>query len=231
MSLKKILIMLVLGIVSFGGAFGVGLLTNGPQEAAAATEDRTTENSTGGAGANSTETVVDTVPVNPLAQGSSDPQRSMTEKQLKTLIYDIRSRMEELSSRELDVEVREERLKMTMDELNSNIDDLNDLRVKLTSTVTSLQQQKDALEQTIVKISITEKKNIQKTAVIYDKMQASSAAEIMVNMSTSSQLDYAVKILYYMSERTSAKVLAEIGKNEPALAALISDQLRMIQED
>ncbi len=227
MSMKKILIMLVLGIVSFGGAFGVGLLTNGPQEAAAATADRTTENAT----TNSTATAVDTVPVNPLAQGSSDPQRSMTEKQLKTLIYDIRSRMEELSSRELDVEVREERLKMTMDELNSNIDDLNDLRVKLTSTVTSLQQQKDALEQTIVKISVTEKKNIQKTAVIYDKMQASSAAEIMVNMSTSSQLNYAVKILYYMSERTSAKVLAEIGKNEPALAALISDQLRMIQED
>lgn len=227
MSLKKILIMLVLGIVSFGGAFGVGLLTNGPQEAAAATADGTVENST----ANSTATAVDTVPANPLARGSSDPQRSMTEKQLKTLIYDIRSRMEELSSRELDVEVREERLKMTMDELNSNIDDLNDLRVKLTSTVTSLQQQKDALEQTIVKISVTEKKNIQKTAVIYDKMQASSAAEIMVNMSTSSQLNYAVKILYYMSERTSAKVLAEIGKNEPALAALISDQLRMIQED
>lgn len=222
MGLKKIIIMAVLGVVSFGGAFGIGLLINGPSAVEAADGADVTA---------STKQAVDVIPANPLAKGSGNDQRSMTEKQLKTLIYDLRDKMTQVKSREKGIEAREERLKLTMEELNSNLDDLNDLRVKLTSTVTSLQQQKDALESTIVKIDATEKKNIQKTAVIYDKMQASSAGEIMINMATNNQLDFAVKILYYMSERTSAKLLAEIGKKEPTLAAMISNQLRMIQED
>jgi hypothetical protein len=43
-------------------------------------------------------------------------------------------------------------------------------------------------------------------------------------------IDDAVKILYYMTERTKAKLLAEIVTGEPKLAALLCQRLKLISE-
>jgi flagellar motility protein MotE (MotC chaperone) len=43
-------------------------------------------------------------------------------------------------------------------------------------------------------------------------------------------MDDAVKILFFMQERTKAKVLAEMGGQEPSLAALLSQKLKQVQE-
>ena len=45
-----------------------------------------------------------------------------------------------------------------------------------------------------------------------------------------SSFDDAVKILYYMSERTKAKLLAEVATSEPALAAALCKRLKQIVE-
>jgi flagellar motility protein MotE (MotC chaperone) len=69
-------------------------------------------------------------------------------------------------------------------------------------------------------------------ALAYDKMDATSAGEILTNISEAKNAaaDDAVKILYYMSERTKAKVLASIAETEPAISAYFCRQLKQIVE-
>ena len=128
------------------------------------------------------------------------------------------------------LELKEQRVQTSLEEMYKNIEHMEDLRVKLASTATSIKQQKKALEAALVRIDGIEKKNVQKTASIYDKMKPKSASDIIINLSKTNQLDYAVKIAYYMTERTAANLLAEISKSEPSLAAVISDKLRHIEE-
>jgi flagellar motility protein MotE (MotC chaperone) len=43
-------------------------------------------------------------------------------------------------------------------------------------------------------------------------------------------MDDAVKILHYMTERTKAKVLAELVTSEPKLAAVLCEKLKQVVE-
>jgi flagellar motility protein MotE (MotC chaperone) len=90
-----------------------------------------------------------------------------------------------------------------------------------------------------VEIERTEKANLVAIAAAYDRMDPASASEILTNMSMSqsrgagskrSSIDDAVKILYFMQERTKANVLAEMTTAEPALAALLCQRLKQVQE-
>ena len=120
---------------------------------------------------------------------------------------------------------------MSIEELQKNIKDMEGLRLKLAMAVSSIKQQQKTLDERLILIEGVEKNNTIKAALIYDKMKPQQAGEIMVNLIKSNQLDYAVKLTYYMSERTSANLLAEITKNDPSIAANISDKLRWIKED
>jgi hypothetical protein len=70
-------------------------------------------------------------------------------------------------------------------------------------------------------------------------MDSASASKILVSMcmsqtqpgmidSQSSGFDEAVKILYYMTERTKAKLLAELTSAEPKLAAFLTQKLKRV---
>ncbi len=63
-------------------------------------------------------------------------------------------------------------------------------------------------------------------------MDATSAGQILTNISEAKNAaaDDAVKILYYMSERTKAKVLASIAETEPAISADFCRQLKNLVE-
>ena len=84
---------------------------------------------------------------------------------------------------------------------------------------------------------MTEKENLLTLAATYDKMSSDSAGKILANMSkmaagsSSSNIDDAVKILHYMSERAKAKLLAELSVSEPKLAALFCHKLKQIVEE
>jgi len=86
----------------------------------------------------------------------------------------------------------------------------------------------------MIKIEKVEQQNLVSIAATYDKMDSASAAVIMTNMSKvsdskkSSDIDDAVKILYYMTERTKAKVLAEMTKTQPEITALFCKKLKKI---
>ncbi|AQT66899.1 phosphodiesterase [Anaerohalosphaera lusitana] len=242
MGIKNIIIMSVIGLVSFAGAFGFGLLT---REKKAPEQSQNQDGQVQGAGAGamdgttpgdgeSGETIA--LAKNKIKEiernlEAENPQRTMTEQQLKTLIYDVRSRLDDFKQREERIAKKEERLAVTQQELQKNIKELSDLRVKLAGAVTSLQQERQALEQTIIKVEALESQNVKKTAAVYDKMKSDQAAEVLSNMAENNQLEYAVKILYYMTERTCANALGEISRDEPSMAAVMSDKLRLIKEE
>ena len=45
---------------------------------------------------------------------------------------------------------------------------------------------------------------------------------------TSSRSDDAIKILYYMTERVKAEVLASIAETEPAISAYYCSELKLV---
>lgn len=153
--------------------------------------------------------------------------RMLSEKQLKTLIYDIREKITEYKYREKDLEVQEKRLADTKGSLQEDIEKLTTLRTELSSTISSLRQQEINLQHTIVEVSGLEKSNALRNAQRYDKMKAKSASKIMTNMASNDQINDAVLILYYMQDRSAAKLLSEM---KPELAATIFDKLKRIKE-
>ena len=229
MNKKQIIIMTGLGFVFFALFFTVGLFMNNPEPAAADPGETRAENADRQTG-DDLEINIDSVAESKHHMSQAGLDRQLSEQQLRDLIFEVRSKLTELRSREKEVVQQEQRVQVTMEELQQNVQDLEELRLQLASTSASIKQQQKNLEQTLIRIDEVDKKNIQKTAMIYDKMKTAGASEIILNLSKSNQLDYAVKIIYYMSERTSASVLAKIAEKEPALAAIISDRLRRTDE-
>jgi flagellar motility protein MotE (MotC chaperone) len=160
-------------------------------------------------------------------------KRTMTEKQLKSLIYEVREKINDYDEKLRDLELREQRVQLTHKSLDEDIEELNDLRIELASTVTLLKDERDKLEKSRVEVGTIEKKNIVSLAAAYDSMDADSAGKILTNMSQSSNdnANDAVKILFYMQDRTKAKLLATLVDSEPALAAYFCQRLKQIVEE
>ena len=167
-------------------------------------------------------------------------KKIMTEQQLKSLVYEVREKIQQYNTRLKDIELREQRLQITHDTIKEDIENLNNMRVELALIVTNLKSERDKLLQTRLEIDQAEKTNFVSIAATYDKMDPASASKILSSICTnqteeeknagSSGLDDAAKILHYMTERTTAKVLAELVNTQPKLAALICQRLKEISE-
>ena len=235
MNMKRIIIMAAAGLLSFSAAFLAAKFTKSanvaasePNQAAVATEagDSNTAQATADA---------------PGAVGltDSDMRKTITEKQLKSLVYEVREKMREYDTKLQDMEQREQRLQITEDTLKKDIEELTNLRTELATTVASVKEQRDKLLKTRLEIEQVEKSNLTTISATYDKMDAASAGKILTSMCASrtqsgavaaGSVDDAVKILYYMSERSKAKVLAELVTSEPKLAAFLCQRLKQIME-
>ena len=235
---KLIIITAASGLVSFGGMFALALFTN-----KATPEIQTTKQSQENLSnleqsqthLNLSEAEVTTIIDNKL-------KKEMTEKQLRSLIYEIREKIQEYDNKLQSLQMREERLQTAHNMIKEDIKELNNLRVELASAIAGLKEQRDKLIQSRVQIAQNEKANLMKIAAFYDKMQANSASKILVNMCTGQtqntsspipggSMGDAVKILYYMTERTKAKLLAELSTSEPTLAASLCQKLKQIVEE
>ena len=229
---KLIIIIAAAGLVSFGGMFAFARFTNktAPQESAAeqaqqglpGLEQRQIPPGIPQSEAAATGTAVD-----------SKLKKAMTEKQLKSLVYAVHEKMREYDDKLQSLQSREQRLQTAHNMIKDDIEELNNLRVELASTVASLKEQRDKLLQHKVQISKSEKANLIVIGATYDKMDASSASKILTNMCASQisgSMGDAVKILYYMTERTKAKLLAELVTSEPTLAAVLCQKLKEIIE-
>ncbi|MHC4158080.1 MAG: hypothetical protein ACYSSO_03285 [Planctomycetota bacterium] len=235
MSKKRIIIIAAAGLLSFSVMFVLAwLTTTAPPE----TQAEANQTTLGGEG---TEI---SLPGLAAATGgaadvySSKMKKTMTEKQLKGLVHEVREKIQEYNNKLEGLEVQEQRLHISQDTLKKDINKLMDLQIELASMVTNLKSERDNLLKDKVKIVQTEKSNLMSIAATYDKMDPTSASKILTNMSRipneaarSASLDDVVKILHYMAERTKAKLLAELATSEPKLAALLCRKLKQIVEE
>ena len=231
---KKLIIMTaVAGLVSFAGAFAFAWFT---KPAPAAGHEGSPESTVAGPGAEPAlgqpEAAVGESP----GTTTDKMKRAMTEKQLKSLIYDIQEKMREYNDKLQSLDVRKQRLQTAHNLIKNDIEELNNLRVELASTVASLKSERDKLLKSRVEIAQAEKANLMSISATYDKMDAASAGKILTNMSKmknvseGNNLDDVVRILHYMTERTRAKLLAELVTSEPKLAAALCRRLKRIVE-
>jgi flagellar motility protein MotE (MotC chaperone) len=168
-----------------------------------------------------------------------DLDKGLSEKQLKSLIFEVREKIHVYEEKSKELDVRETRLAIIQDSLKKDIEELNKMKVETATLIAALKEQRSRLLETRAVIEQGEKANLTAIAATYDKMDSSSASKIMSNMCTKQMesgklqggsIDDAVKILYYMTERTKAKVLAEMVNTEPKLAALLCQRLKVISE-
>ena len=233
MNKKQIVIMAGIGLIFFALSFTVGLFTRKSAEPDANNQANagpevikpfSTNNDAGNIldGGEGNE--------NSYEAQQAELNKSLTEKQLKDLIFEMRTKLADLTVKEKKLEEKDEHIQMSMKELQGNIKELEDLRMKLMAQLSSIKAQQKLLDDKLITIGASEKKNIIKLAAVYDKRKAPQACKTIVNLYKSNQLDYAVKLTYYMSERASSKLLDEMSNQQPELAALISDKLRWIEE-
>lgn len=173
------------------------------------------------------------------AEAEVEAAKGLTEKQLKSLVYEVREKINDYENKERELEVRESRLQITQDTLKKDIETLNQLRVELATMVANLKEQKNQLLATRTTIAKDEKVNLTAIATTYDKMDPAGAGKIIISMCTKQlasgkteggDIDDAVKILFYMNERSKGKLLGEIVSTEPKLAAVLCERLKKVVE-
>jgi len=234
-SKKLLLITAAAGVVSFLGAFGAAWFTR-PAAVQGASGEEPGEASTQTASRTQSPPTVLTPTMIPAHDGSNT--RAMTEEQLKELIFEVREKIQEYQAKNQSLDKEKQRLLVAQQTLQKDIAALNDLRVELAATVANLRNERDMLQKTRVEVEQAERTNLVAIAAAYDKMDAARASEILSNMAAtqsksgavnrSTNIDDAVKILFFMQDRTKAKVLAELASTEPALAALLSQKLKQV---
>lgn len=233
---KRIIIIAATGLISFGGAFGFGWFTR--------THPKNQNSQTNQSIPTGTEPVKkdeSKLPQQPSATGTTGlgevtPQKNITEKQLNTLVCDLQEKMQDYDNKLKELEARGQRLQVAHSIIKKDVEELGKLQVELASAVTTLKEQRDKLLKSRLEIAKAEKANLMAMSATYDKMDPSSAGKILTNMSkmpTAGEggcFDDTVKILYYMTDRTKAKLLAEMASSEPKLAAALCQRLKQIVE-
>jgi len=226
-SKKFIIITAAAALVSFAATFGLSFMRS-KKAAQIAAEQQAKEQAVKAAEENEQAKITQ-------ALGTKDTNLSLTEKQLEGLIYDVRDKIRDYNRRMNELSSTEERVRIAQAQLKKDIEELTDLRTELASTVAALKQEHERMLKTRIEIKNSEQQNLTSIAATYDKMNAGGAAEIFTNMSKldteqSGGLDDVVKILYYMNDRSKAKILAELVNTEPKLAAVLSRELKRIRE-
>jgi len=243
MSKKFIIVTAGAGLLSFAGAFVFAWLISPSQESISAESVQQVLDNDGFESASLQAQSDDGIGT--VATASGPMTKAMTEKQLKNLILDVRSKIQDYDNKLQALEVRERRLQLTQDMLKEDIENLNKLRIELASAVAGLKSEHEKLLKSRLQIDQTERVNLVSIAATYDKMDVSGASKIITNMcarqdvseiqdgetgNVSGSFDDAVKILHYMTERPKANLLAELASSEPALAAALCKRLKQIVE-
>lgn len=234
MKKKMIFITLGGGLVGFAGMFALAWFTKPePPAPVPATAQAGTETPPGQTPAETDEA---SAAANRIAAMESRFEQPMTDRQLQSLIFEVREKIKEYNQKLRKLDVQEKRLQAAQENLKKDIEEMANLRVELASAVATLKQEQEKLLNTVIEIEANEKENLVSIAATYDKMDAQSAGKILMNMVKNSGqgngTEDAVKILYYMTERTKAKVLASIAESEPAVSAYICQRLkRMITKE
>lgn len=225
--MKKIHIICIAGagLISFLSVFGGGLWLkkkNAPAPTAASENPAAAVTPEGQTGSGSI--------LAELNSATMTEELGMSETQLKNLIFDIRQKMKEYEIKEKQLEQEKQQVEIARQTLAQDVERLTQLQEKLNFALAAIQDKERALEKSLLEINTLEKTNLQRIAGTYDKMDPAQSGKILSTMAANNQVQDAVKILYYMSERIAGKVLGEIGTSSPEAAAALSLQLKRIKE-
>ena len=221
----QFIILILAGLTSFAGSFGVSLFLKKEKPAAPAQQTLPQE----------PKPVENTASIADSIRSFSDSgfdriESGMSEQQLQNLIYDVRTLLKECDERRRTLDIEEERIQISQQSLQKDIEEFNNLRDKLNITLAEIRKKEESLKQSITEIDEIEKTNFQRLAGTYEKMDSAQAGRIMVSMANSDQVQDPVKILYYMNERMAGKLLSEIATLKPELASLLCTKLKLVKE-
>jgi len=167
---------------------------------------------------------------------AEEVSRGLSEKQLENLIYDVRNKIQLYKDKLKSLELQEERIKIAETTLREDIEQLNQLRAELSIIVANIKNEQDKLQKSMVEIASTETTNLRNIASTYNRMDPTSASNILLNMTKmqtvngQAGMEDVVKILHYMEDRNKANLLAELSTTEPQLAAVLCQKLKKIVE-
>lgn len=227
MNLKTIIILIAAGLISFAGFFGVFYFLNmraHEKDVNSETADVAQQDISG----DGYEHPIENFTIK--TTHATNPADSLTEKQLKNLIIDLKEKRREYQRKEDELIEKEERLKITQETIKKDIERLESIKQELISAIADYKIEKKELDDSVLKIETVEKENLTWRAAVYDKMDATSAAKIFINMAANNQIDDSAKIIHYMSERNAAKLLAEIANTQPTVTSAINIRLKSIKE-
>jgi len=156
--------------------------------------------------------------------GPLRPRESLLEEMIRELKY-MRS---QARRKETELKEREKRIRMAQELLKKEAQELERLRGQLATHLIRVKEAKAQLRRSRILIAQQEQERLKRTAAIYEKMDSASGAEILRNMCQGKQEEDAVKILYFMSERSAAKLLGEMS--DKALAARLCQRMKTIQD-
>lgn len=228
---RKILILTVLmGVVLFGASFGVSWFMTQKEQAGANENDETQTK----AKADKQKKLA--MPENGSPEEPAGFGRELSEKELERLILEARETIKSYKEKCSRLEKQEARLNTTKELIERDIQELDKLRFELSQTSVALKEQINRLEKMKVEINESKQDNLAALAATYDHMEAGSASNILSNMAKlpgknkEQGINDAIKILYYMSDRTRAKLLEQLSENEPELAATFCNKLKFVTE-
>jgi len=167
-------------------------------------------------------------------------QRALAEEQVRSLVRQLQEKIREYQQKLQEVELRQQQNEQVSRQVEEQIKRLEDLRVEMATAVANLKAQRDQLEKTRLRIDQAEQANLKVLAATYDKMDSDSAARLLVSMCKSktpsasdraTNVEDAVKIVYYMNEKRKAAVLGSMMQVDPDLAAYLSLRLKQVMEE
>ena len=216
MSKKKLIILVGLMVLSFGVSFALTSVLTKPAPRPASADD-----------AAKGPTPKGVLPGG--IQITAVKEVRPKEQQLQELVQEMRLKSSEYRTKLRKLADREKRLEIAQGLLAQEAQDLEDLRLKLVAQLPLLKEAKAELIQTRIRISRAESANLERLAKTYEKMDAAAGSEILSKMVSHEQEEDAVKILFFMSERSAAKLLAEITDKD--LAARLCEKMKKIEKE
>jgi flagellar motility protein MotE (MotC chaperone) len=161
---------------------------------------------------------------------AGEPKRLLpTQSQLEETVRDLRARIAEYEHKRQLLDERDKRVAQAEENLKRRAKEVEKLRMELIGPLTRLKDAVADLQRQQKVVAKQEKANFQRIAATFEKMETTKGGAMLAGMCENGQTDDVVKILYYMNERSSAKLLAEIP--DQALAAKLTGLMKKIQEE
>ncbi len=151
------------------------------------------------------------------------------QKELEELIKEVRHKIALCRQEERQLGEQQKRIAMAENLLKEQARELERLRIQLVAPLNELKKAQQRLRQSRVRITKQELANLKRIAKFNEKKDPAAAAETLVVMCKNKQYDDAVKILYFMSERSAGKVLSEMTDRE--LEAQLYQRMKLIEPE